>query len=346
MYRDKLGKLNTLPHHKIENYSGFKLPACNKIKTIKKHQYFIVEGMVITGDAPKAFMRVYEYKEKQHIRKSNIKSWPLYIVKTGHKWYMSESVTEYLLNQLGIDFGLEMAESKIAFVSGQLRFFSKFFLNKENFELVHGADIFAGYLGDKDFVERIEEQQLSRELFTLQFIEKALEYIFPYQKDDIMSELTKMLLFDALVGNNDRHFYNWGVIRSLDNSSSPKFSPVYDTARGLFWNDSEQKIRSVWSDKERLDAYIRRYSNQSKPKIGWDGEKNINHFKLVEKICSEQYYISKAQQKELFSDALMNRMLYTIKKKFKNYYSVERTGVITKCLIFRFNHIKRIIEQC
>jgi hypothetical protein len=69
--------------------------------------------------------------------------------------------------------------------------------------LVHGADIFAGYLGDKDFVEKIEEQQLSRDLFTLQFVEKALDYIFPYQKNELMQELVKMLLFDALVGNRE-----------------------------------------------------------------------------------------------------------------------------------------------
>lgn len=84
-------KLSKLPYHKIENHSGSKLLTGNDILTIKNHQYLIVEGFAITGDAPKALMRIYEYIEKGKIRKSNSNSWPLYIVKTGHKWYPTES---------------------------------------------------------------------------------------------------------------------------------------------------------------------------------------------------------------------------------------------------------------
>ncbi|MBC8883138.1 hypothetical protein H9X57_06230 [Flavobacterium piscinae] len=51
-----------------------------------------------------------------------------------------------------------------------------------------------------------------------------------------------MLLFDALTGNNDRHYYNWGVISHIKNEHKPYFSPVYDTARGLLWNDSDKKL--------------------------------------------------------------------------------------------------------
>lgn len=54
-----------------------------------------------------------------------------------------------------------------------------------------------------------------------------------------------MLVFDAIVGNNDRHFYNWGVIVDLKGMKPPRFSPVYDTARGLFWNQSEEWIEKL-----------------------------------------------------------------------------------------------------
>ncbi|KAA6330371.1 hypothetical protein EZS27_020915 [termite gut metagenome] len=338
--------MKKLPSHKIENHSGFHIPIGNKIKTIKQHQYFIVKDKSISGDAPKAFMYIYEYARNSKVRKSNSNSWASYIVKTGHKWYPIESITEYLLNQLGIDFGLNMADSKIILISGQLRFCSRYFLKDKKSELVHGADIFAGYLGDKAFVESIEEEQLSRDLFTLQFIEKSIEYIFYYQKDIIMFELVRMLLFDALVGNNDRHFYNWGVIRTLNNSKNPIFSPIYDTARGLFWNESESKIKNIWFDKNRLLAHIKKYSDSSKPKIGWEGEKNINHFNLVEKICKEMFYISRQQLNELFSDTVLQKMLYTINVRFKNYYSKERIEMITKCIEYRYNYIEKIISQC
>jgi hypothetical protein len=127
-----------LPQTKLEKNSGAIINKPGRIPIVKKHQYKIVDGYTITGDAPKEFIRVYEYGKT---RKSNPGKWPLYIAKTGHKWYPTESITEYLLNILGIKFGVEMAESKIAWIGGQLRFLSRYFLDSKDQELIHGADI-------------------------------------------------------------------------------------------------------------------------------------------------------------------------------------------------------------
>lgn len=54
-----------------------------------------------------------------------------------------------------------------------------------------------------------------------------------------------MLLFDALTDNNDRHYYNWGVISHIKNEHKPYFLPVYDTAKGLLWNVSDEKVISL-----------------------------------------------------------------------------------------------------
>ena len=75
-----------------------------------------------------------------------------------------------------------MAKSSVAMIGGQLRFLSKYFLSSQWEELVHGADIFAGFLGDRELVEQIEEQALSRDLFTLQFVEMPLNICFPFRK--------------------------------------------------------------------------------------------------------------------------------------------------------------------
>ena len=47
-------------------------------------------------------------------------------------------------------------------IGGQLRFLSKYFLSSQWEELVHGADIFAGFLGDRELVEQIEEHKNSK----------------------------------------------------------------------------------------------------------------------------------------------------------------------------------------
>ena len=325
---------------KLEKDSGARIGHPGKILTVKKHQYCIVDGYTITGDAPKEFIRVYEYGVA---RKSSPKKWPLYIAKTGHKWYPTESVTEYLLNLLGKEFGLVMAESKIAWIGGQLRFLSHYFLSSQKQELIHGADIFAGFVNDREFVEEIEEQQLARDFFTLQFTKDALEFTFPFQWESILKEFVKMLLFDALVGNNDRHFYNWGVVRHIESKNEPYFSPVYDTARGLFWNEPEKKVLALWKDTNRLQAYMSKYCKNSRPKIGWEGAKNINHFKLVYNIYKHEFGISKSEINNLFLRSGFEKMIKSIELNFSGILGIERTKLIISCLNFRYSEISKLI---
>ncbi len=98
-----------------------------------------------------------------HLKKNDIyiEKWQAYIAKVGHKWYPVESVMEQFLTDIGKLYGLNVADSKIALASGQLRFMSKYFLNDED-QLIHGAQIYAAYLNaDISFVQEIEDLRLS-----------------------------------------------------------------------------------------------------------------------------------------------------------------------------------------
>ncbi len=330
-----------IPQHKIENYSSSRLKrGVRGIPIVKNSNYEVVEGFTITGDAPKKFIRVFDRNEKPKYFKKNKKKWPLYIAKTGQKWYPLESITEYLLNQLGEVFGLNMAKSSIRVIGGQLRFLSRYFLKNKSEELIHGAEIFAGYVGDLAFIEEIEVEKMARDLFTLQFVEKSVNALFTYQKEDIMHNLVKMLLFDALVGNNDRHFYNWGVIRSINQKFQPYFAPIYDTARGLFWNDNDTKLENHYQNNKI--AYVKKYCKNSRPKIGWDGEMNINHFKLVNYIYQSEFYITKEEIKGLFSRYILEQMKDTIDENFSRIMSNTRIEMIKLCIEYRFNEITKL----
>ena len=93
--------------------------------------------------------------------------------------------------------------------------------------------MYHGYIGDKDFVENVEKNQLSLDFFTLSFTKETFEHIYPLQSETLFLAFVEMLVFDAIIGNNDRHFYNWGIVKHIHNKYDPKFSPIYDTARGL-----------------------------------------------------------------------------------------------------------------
>lgn len=315
---------------RIENYTGLKPLGIGKLDVLKSHQYKVESRYAITGDAPKEFIKVYEYGKGQ--RKINQKSWSLYIAKTGHKWYPNESVMEYLLTRIGQILGLNIAEARLIQAAGQVRYLSKYFLEPTQ-ELVHGADIYAGFVADKDFVEQIETENRARDFFTIQFTHQALLDRFPNHAEKLFQDFLQMLLFDAIVGNNDRHFYNWGIIRDLTGKQTPYFSPIYDTARGLFWNESEQKIVTLHTDKNRLQNFLKKYTQNSMPKIGWEGQKNLNHFELLRLLPTQQ---TLNNFKEILNVNKLENCLTMIDNEFSFLFSSERRKLIKQCLKIRF----------
>ena len=332
-----------IPVHKIENYTGgvHRLEV-HKVPVIKRSNYFVDDSVSVDGDAPKKFIGIYDRKLLEHKHKSNRKNWIFYIAKTGHKWYPTESITEFLMNRLGIIFGLYMADSRIAVIGGQLRFLSRYFLHPAQEELIHGADILAGYLNESTrYVEEVDEQKMTRNLFTLQVIEDAVASLFLYQKEEIMHELVRLVIFDALVGNNDRHFFNWGVVRSVESRFQPYFSPVYDTARGLFWNYSESKVTDIVEVNKTVDSHIRKYCKESRPKIGWEGKKNPNHFQLFEEIYSNEFYVTKGDVAKMLSPDILEHMITEVKQNFQPLMSMNRVTLICKCLKYRFNELRK-----
>lgn len=331
--------MSVIKYIKPENFSGF-IPKNlnNVVPTIKKQDFIVISDFSVGGDAPKEFVKIYKYGR---VRRDNTKIWVKYIAKTGHKWYPNESISEHLLNCIGKELGLQMSHSELAFISGQLRFLSEYFLDNKQQELVHGVDIFAEYISDREFVEQIEQQQLAREFFTFQFAIKAIEVAFPKNYIEIAADFVKLLVFDAIVGNNDRHFYNWGVVRSINNTHKPYFSPIFDTARGLFWNESEQKISEKLRQKQQLTSFLNKYIKNSFPKTGWEGEHNLNHIALVEKLKKEDSTYDSIIN-ELLTVEKEEQVLTMIQANFLELMSVNRMEIVTECLKLRFQLLREI----
>lgn len=324
----------------IKDYSGFS-PKPGSVPFAKRHHYFIIPDMAISGDAPKDFICYYHYGAGQ---KSNPKTWPRFIAKHGDKHYPIEAITEYLLNRIGEEFGFNMAASELAWIGGQIRFLSKYFLDKPKQQLLdHGADLYAGYLNDRNFVEEIEKRHKAPEFFTVQFTQETLKYFFPNDYETLMMEFIKLLVLDALVGNNDRHFYNWGIIRHLQSNTLPIFSPIYDTARGLYWNVHEDKINAIIDNKDVLKSYLKKYCETSSPKIGWDGIKQLNHFQLVEHLCTLNAVQNCETIKNLSSKITLEKVFKMIDCEFNTLISQKRRELIKMTLQYRHEIIQKTL---
>jgi len=309
------------------------------IEHLKKRHFWVDDSLESTGDAPKEFIHWYRYQTG--VRRPKTQNWPLYIAKTGQKFYPNESITEHLLTRIGQCLGFHMAESHLAMVSGQLRFLSKHFHSRTE-ELIHGAEIFYGYLEDREFVDQIENEKRARSFFTVQFTEQALRNLFPKDYERLFEQFLQMILFDAVIGNNDRHYYNWGVIQSLDRGKPVRFAPIYDTARGLLWNTEDEKVVSLQQDKNQWRAFKAKYLNNSKPKIGWDGSDDLNHFELLERIV--QQHLSKQDLKKFLTQENLQTAQNVIDSEFGNLFSPGRKELIKELLQERFNTLIAITQ--
>jgi len=311
------------------------------IPELKENNYYIID-QELDGDAPKQFIKAYFYKEESGIRKNNVKSWFSFIAKTAEKWYPHESVIECMINRIGQEMGLVMNEIELVKGNGQIRFLSKYFLNK-NEKLVHGAEICGEHLGDADMAKEIAESKSSaRDLFTFEFIREAIVSVFPHCHDHIVEDLVRMIAFDALVGNNDRHFYNWGVIDTKKKTKKAlKLAPIYDSARGLLWNFSDENIINLYKSHLEGKNKIKNYIEGACPRISIEDNKEANHFELIKYVKKQNKEYEKIVN-QLSSIVNEEKVIGMLIGEFYPFFIPERAKLTTVIIRSRFKKVREI----
>lgn len=332
------------------------------IQTIRSNSYCVVDGYSIGGEAPKSFIKVKSNTPPQKaikgkkgivkanlpkskkIKSENLEDWDLYIAKTGHKWYPIESITEHLIARIGTIIGLNMAKSRLAQINKQVRLLSKYFIDpKLGQELLHGADILSVHLSDRPFVVEVQVKKREPEFFTLDIVCDAIKTVFPKEHLKIIECYFLMLIFDCWIGVQDRHFENWGVVKDIYGKSTPTFSPIYDSARGLFWNEKEEKLL-IWIKYKQIDEQIDMQIKKPMPQVGLNQGQKVNHFTLIEEILRDQIIPIKSKARTIFTEQALLNVEKMIQKEFAGILSKERIGMIIRCLQIRFLRLKNILH--
>jgi len=138
----------------------------------------------------------------------------------------------------------------------------------------------------------------------------------------------RLLGFDTIVGNNDRHHFNWGVITQVAGKRPPRFSPIYDTARALLWNTDEDGLAK---QESRMEQFLDRYVRECYPMIGWDGLEKPNHFDVTRKVV-EHFPAYTPSLLSLVQLDLPERVEKLLADEFKNLFSSRRKKFIVQCL--------------
>ena len=162
-----------------------------------------------------------------------------------------------------------------------------------------------------------------------------------------ISTIAKILLFDALIGNSDRHHSNWGITETKGFLSVEKgvfpvnamtLSPLYDNGSSLCSYINESDIETILKDKIRYESII---NTKSKSAIGWNNLRPIRHFELIKNLRNE-YYDETVNFIINIKKNITEQSIDTILSNFHdNIISSQMKKLLKKFIIDRRN---RIIE--
>lgn len=180
------------------------------------------------------------------------------------------------------------------------------------------------------------EDPYSNIKYSIQMIQKSLAGIIDIE------ELYKVIIFDVLIGNSDRHHSNFAIISKgtvyrtpenmLDIYFDYKMSPLYDNGSSLCAYEDNNDTEIFFKDKMKFESLI---NTKSKSAIGWENERPIRHFELLKKLKDNAYdltisYIEKIKENinEQSIDTLLNEFDINIisedMKKLLRMYILER----------------------
>jgi HipA-like protein len=223
-------------------------------------------SLSIRGAAPKCLV----------VSETDPHTW--YMAKSAEKWGVQETLTELFISRLGERLGFPVAHSGAARVDGELRFVSRSFLGHDE-KLVHGSVLIESFFGDTDLDNIGKNPWDEQRTYDIDLIDELLHQVCGEDYPVVIQGMVEMLIFDTLIGSNDRHMQNWGIITTATAPQRFRFSPIFDSARALLWDYDEKRLEKL---RFHGDNAIRGYANRARPKIGCATfGKAVNHFNLL-----------------------------------------------------------------
>ena len=121
-----------------------------------------------------------------------------------------------------------------------------------------------------------KNSSLRNEFYTISNIKECLDEI----DLNLFSNFLKIMVFDALIGETDRHEENWGIIST--NNNKYVLSPLYDNGCNLLrYFKDESFAEKYYNDDKEFNKYIRK----SKSLIYKENSKHkYNLIELIEEL--------------------------------------------------------------
>jgi len=262
----------------------------------------------------------------------------IFLFKQSHRRYDIEFWSEIIASEIAKIIGIPSPKALCARDGDKYGILLKFFLklvdNHAVQELREGGDLISAV--DPSFDRKKGEKH------NIHLIEQVFKH---YKKDIIFNIFLKLLVFDAIIGNTDRHQENWGVI--LDHEAKTvTLAPAYDNSDCFGREILEADIESFLKDDKKLNRYLLR----GEPHISWSDDgivlKKLNHIDFLKQMVGKWPFVSNyIKELTTFSDQVVTEMLaklFSIEIRNPRYKISDKRGeFIKKIIIGRRDLIKR-----
>lgn len=238
-----------------------------------------VSGKFGSGASEKIWLINPETNEKALFKFPKVKSDGTI---TGEYW------AEKLATEIGKLIGVECARVDIGTYKGRIGSMSYNILENKYDNLFEGI-----YFIQKHYPYYNKsklEDTYSNIKYSIQMIEKSIleDYYFDIRK------IYKMIIFDILIGNSDRHHSNWAIKhkKTIENNMihvTLDLCPLYDNGSSLCAYEDNNNLDIFFKDKMKFEALV---NTKSKSTIGWENERPIRHFELLSKLKENSYLIT------------------------------------------------------
>ncbi len=164
--------------------------------------------------------------------------------------------------------------------------------------------------------------------------------------DNWQKKWAEILLFDAIIGNTDRHQENWETYSYLSKEGRfiRELSPAFDNGTSMGYNILSENISTKLSN---LETYINKGTHHMK----WlmSDAKHAGHFELLEKLVAKFPQTEQSIRTKLHIDisAISQDILQLTEFHIHNTkYTLtkERADFITQLLEFRYTKLRKMFN--
>lgn len=264
-----------------------------------------------------------------------------YLFKLSSHRYPEQFWVEIFAYRLGCQVGIEVPKAFVAIntkkdLSGAL---IEWFFEPGSEILKPGGDFFVDYIPG---FERKKGKQHNFETITRIFEDLARKY--PDLKDCWLRYWVRIFVFDALIGNTDRHQDNWGIILNKKEHAI-RFAPAFDNGTSLGHEIRSEKFYLA-KDKKWLDLYVSRGYHHVRWRL--DDVNSAGHFELLEKICL-QFPESKQEIVDMLCRVKLDNIMRIIEElcffEVPVRLSQERAAFMLTLIEARYNKIRLLLER-